>query len=478
MNIFLSYPSARRDFAQSLKLGLEAEGHEVFFDRDDLPAGEAFHAAIRQAVQAADLFIFVVAPESVHDGSYALAELGLAQERWPRPAGHVLPVLLAPLDMHLLPPYLLAVTLLEPRGDAVATTLAAVARLNRSPLQRWALKLALGAVLLAALGAAWWVQEQRQRSAAELVRRVGQAVAVARLCTQGDPAEPFAQLGQLAAAADAPAAVKQAHEDCAMHWLRLARPGPDRTFAQFAAPLKPVLVKALSAPPQSLPGPRAADLRAHLGWADALRWNDIQDPGIDPTGLYHEALQQDPDNAYAHAMWAHWLLRNRFAPQAQVDDALQHFSAAVAARRDLPFVRRLQLGAMLGTDPFGKPLVQVLNQMRLNHEPLPDTARQRAWSYHYQQAWREGASVNVLQALPPDQGLATYDWLFAEPAPGDSRHASWVLLRAMLLAQAGQGAAARDALQAEQKALRADKASGPVVDAITRQLALMGKPPA
>lgn len=470
MNIFLSYPSARRSFAEPLKLALEAEGHEVFFDRDDLPAGEAFHAAIRQAVDAADLFVFVVAPESLREDGYARAELALAQARWPQPAGHVLPVLLAPVDKAQLPPYLLAVTLLEPRGDAVAATLAAVARLNRPPLQRWALKAAVGVVLALALGAAWWVQEQRQRAAAELVRRVGEAVSLAQLCTQGDPAEPFAQLGRLTDAPDAPAAVKQALEDCAMHWLRLARPGPDRTFAQFTEPLKPVLVKALSVPPQSLSGPRAADLRAHLGWADAMRWKDIQDPGIDPTGLYRDALQQDPGNVYAHALWAHWLLRNRFAPQAQVDEALKHFEAAVAAKRDLPFVRRMQLGALLGTDPFGKPLVQVLNQMRLNREPLTDNVRQRAWSYHYQHAWREGVSVNVLQALPPDQGLATYEWLFAEPEASDTRHASWVLLRALLQAQAGQGAAARDALQAELKALRAAKASGPVVDAIAQQL--------
>lgn len=478
MNIFLSYPSARRPFAEALKLGLEAEGHEVFFDRDDLPAGEAFHAAIRQAVDAADLFIFVVAPESLRADGYARAELALAQARWPQPGGHLLPVLLAPVDMSQLPPYLLAVTLLEPRGDPVAATLAAVARLNVSPLRRWAWKAVLGLALAAALGAAWWVQEQRQRAAAELVRRVGEAVSIGKLCTQGDPAEPFAQLGRLAAAPDAPAAVKQAHEDCAMHWLRLARPGPDRSFAQFVEPLKPVLVKALSAPPQSLPGPRAADLRAHLGWADAMRWKDLRDPGIDPTGLYREALQQDPGNVYAHALWAHWLLRNRFASQGDVDEALKHFEAALAARRDLPFVRTLQLGAMLGTDPFGKPLVQVLNQMRLNQEPLSDTVRQRAWSYHYQHAWREGVSVNVLQALPPDQGLATFEWLFTAPEASDSRHASWVLLRALLQAQAGQGAAARDALQAELKALRAAKASGPVVDAIVQQLAVLTKQPA
>jgi hypothetical protein len=470
MNIFLSYPSARRDFAEPLKLALEAEQHEVFFDRDDLPAGEAFHQAIRQAVQAADLFIFVVTPESLHEGSYARAELALAQERWPQPAGRVLPVLLAPVDKALLPPYLLAVTLLEPRGDAVATTLAAVARLNRSPLRRWALKAAVAAALLGLLAASWWVQQQRQHAAAVLVRRVGEALAVARLCTEGDPAVPFAQLSALADAPDAPAAVKQAQEDCAMHWLRVARPGPDRTFAQYTEPLKPVLVRALAVSPQgagAVNGPRAADLRAHLGWADAMRWQDLHDPGIDPTGLYREALQQDPGNAYAHGMWGNWLLVQR---PRQVDEALKHFDAAVAAHRDLPFIRRLQLGAMLGTDELGPPLVQLLNQMRLQQEPLSEAARQRAWSYHYAHAWRDEVSVNVLKALPPVEGLATFDWLFPAPAADDSRHASWVLLRARLQLQLGLTDAARTALQAVQRQMRASRDSGPIVDAVNRQL--------
>ncbi len=474
MHIFLSYPSARRDFAERLKLGLEAEQHEVFFDRDDLPAGEAFHQAIRSAVHAADLFVFVVAPESLREGGYARAELGFAQERWPQPARHVLPVLLAPVDKAQLPPYLLAVTLLEPQGDAVAATLAAVARLNQPPARRWALKAAVGAVFLGVMLASWWVQQQRQHAAAELVRRVGEAVAVLKLCTEGNPAEPFAQLSQLAAAPNAPAAVTQAQEDCAMHWLRVARPGPDRTFAQYTAPLKPVLVKALATGGPAAPAQRAADLRAHLGWADAMVWQDLHDPGIDPSGLYREALQQDPENAYAHGMWANWLLRQR---PMQVDEALKHFQAAIASNRDRTFIRRLELGAMLGTDELGRALMQVLNDMRQNQEALADTARQRAWSYHYAHAWREGVSVNVLKSLPPADGLATFDWLFTKPAAEDSRYATWVLLRAMLLERLGRGDEARASLLTLQADMRKERSSGPIVDAVFAFLARK-KPPA
>jgi hypothetical protein len=465
MNIFLSYPSARRDLAERLKLALEEEQHEVFFDRDDLAPGEAYHQAIRQGVDAADLFIFVVAPESVRAGSYTLAELDLARQRWPVPDRHVLPLVVAPVPRDQLPPYLLAVTLLEPRGEPVAETLAAVARLQggggrRRLLQATAAVCAVAAVVVVGI----W-QHQRQLAAAETVRRVGEAMTLARLCAEGSPADPFDQLAALAAAPGAPAAVRQAHENCAMHWLRVARPGADRSFAQFTAPLRPVLLKGLAAGAE---GQRAADLRAHLGWADAMVWQDQHDPGIDPSTLYRLALQDEPSNVYAHAMWGSWLLLRR---PMQPEEAERHFAAAEAAGRDLGFVRRLQLGGLVGADEAGPSLVRLLDRMRRARETVSEGQRQRIWSYHYAHAWRDGAAVNVLQALPPQDALDTFDWLFPAPKADDSRRASWALLRAMLLTGAGRAAEARALLVPVQREHRATRASGPIVDAVDRFLA-------
>lgn len=138
MNIFLSYSSARRDIAVRLKLALEAEQHEVFYDRDDLGAGEAYHQAIRDAMAAADAMVFLVSPESVAPGSYTLAEMALAEARWRRPAGHVLPVVVAPTPKATIPAYLLAVTLLEPPVELVAETLVRVASLAASRRRRGA----------------------------------------------------------------------------------------------------------------------------------------------------------------------------------------------------------------------------------------------------------------------------------------------------------------------------------------------------
>ena len=122
MRLFLSYPSEERDCAERLRLALEAEGHDVFQDRSDLRSGESFHEPLRAAMQAADLLVFLVTPASVAPGSYCRSELAVAQQRWRRPSGHVLPVMLKDVPIAALPAYLQAVTLLRTEGDLVAET--------------------------------------------------------------------------------------------------------------------------------------------------------------------------------------------------------------------------------------------------------------------------------------------------------------------------------------------------------------------
>lgn len=126
MKIFLSYASEQQAAAESIQLGLVESGHEVFFDRESLAAGAHYLTRIAAEVQACDLLLFLVSPESVATGRYTLSELDLARRKWPHPSGHLLPVLVAPTPMASIPPYLLAVTLLKPRGNLVADIVHAV----------------------------------------------------------------------------------------------------------------------------------------------------------------------------------------------------------------------------------------------------------------------------------------------------------------------------------------------------------------
>ncbi len=120
MKIFLSYASQYRAIADDLCCRLQAVGHEVFFDREDLPAGESFDAHIRKAIDDCALFIFLIAPEAVAAGRYTRTELKLVSRKWPTPGWHVLPVQVAETPLHDIPSYLRALTILQAEGNLAA----------------------------------------------------------------------------------------------------------------------------------------------------------------------------------------------------------------------------------------------------------------------------------------------------------------------------------------------------------------------
>jgi hypothetical protein len=151
VRIFVSYAHEQRNLADRLAIGLRQSGAEVFFDKDALQAGQAYDQPIREEIERCDLFVFLLSPESLADRKYALTELAFARDRWPDPTGHVLPVAVSKVQADAIPPYLAAVGVLFPEGNVVAETLAAVARIKRSP--RRALRVAAAAAVLVAVGA-------------------------------------------------------------------------------------------------------------------------------------------------------------------------------------------------------------------------------------------------------------------------------------------------------------------------------------
>ena len=65
MRVFVSYAHEHREIADALALRLREAGHDLFFDREDLPPAESFDDRIRQALARSDLLVFLVSPESV-----------------------------------------------------------------------------------------------------------------------------------------------------------------------------------------------------------------------------------------------------------------------------------------------------------------------------------------------------------------------------------------------------------------------------
>ena len=135
MKVFLSYASDQNGLAIRIAHGLVQEGDVVFFDRESLPVGDGYHQRIRDAITGSDVFVFLVSPESIAHGSYAAAELEIAQSASVAGGLRVVPVMTAATDFASLPPFLGSITILQPRGDLVAVLLATAAEI-RSDIKR------------------------------------------------------------------------------------------------------------------------------------------------------------------------------------------------------------------------------------------------------------------------------------------------------------------------------------------------------
>jgi hypothetical protein len=450
MKVFISYPSRFRDLVERLRLALVAEGHQPFVDRAELAPGQPFDAELREAIDDCDLFVFLVSPESVAAGSYALAELALAQQRWSHPRGRVLPVKLTATPIESVPPYLKAVTMYEPQGDPVPGIVAAIARLAPGRGRRLAMAAAAIALVVVLVGAWWWRGQQLHQSA------LREAIASALdLCTSGGYAAGWQRLGDLAASPAASAALQTAREDCAMAWLRGIRVRADtESFTAIVNRLTPTLVSGLP----GVKGQRAADLRAHLGWGDMLRAREGA-ADANPDAHFRRALEDDADNVYANAMRAHFLAqRNREA------EAVVHFRTAVAAQRDRPFVRSLQFGAWLWRAGYAPHAVRVANEMRIAAERPTAEQINALWSpIYFSRLFNADDPAEFLAVLPADEHLATFEWLYPTPRH-DGERAAWVYCHAMLMANAGRRGEAVAALSHLRDELRASQSSGRALD--------------
>jgi len=413
--IFLSYSSPQADEARRIELALLGEGHTVFRDRSALRPGETFDSRIRAAIDDSDLFVFLISPASIVAGQYTLTELEFAQQKWRHPSGHVLPVLVEPTPKAAIPEYLRAVTMLQPSGDLAAEVTAAVDRLT-APWWRWLLRprgvaLLVVIAVLAVLGV--WEGGSR---IIEHGRRNREAVAIVK------QAELQVQGGNYAAAWDAlqkgnaaypdSAAIVAAQEAVAMQWLENAR-GSQLTgnLKDIADAVLPVLSRGATAHT----GQGAADLLAHMGWAEFLRAREGVG-GIDPTQHYRHALAIDPGNVYAHTMWAFEILRNN----GTLAEAKPHVAAALAAGRARPYVRQMQIAALLWvhTSNNEDEIVRVANDMRLAGEVMQDAGPrsdpERLWSIYTSRLIYGNDKAQFLAALSPADHLATFRWLYPE----------------------------------------------------------------
>lgn len=474
MRVFISYSSKYRDLCDRLQLALEADGrHEVFVDRSQLTPGQPFDTTLRQGIEDCDLFVFLLSPESVAPGSYALAELSLAKARWRHPGGHVLPVKVAPVPKDAIPAYLRAVTILEPLGDVVAETVAAVE--NVKPPSRRRLVLALigaGVVLAAVLGTVGTLNWQKQRDAQARAAAAAQAQASAaaafqatalaaavQLCESGNHALAWQRFSELTKAQPDRPALRQSHEDCAMRWLREIRvQGEKDSFTAIVERVLPVLAEGAAA----ASGQRGADLRAHMGWADHLRKREGIG-GLDPQAHYRQALALDADNVYAHTMAGHLTMAQR----GPIEEARRHFSAALAGGREHAWVRSMQFAALLYYTPGPGQVeaARAANDMRQRSENVDSAPRDRLWTYVYYDTLLSPERRQAFVAAAHDaDAAATFLWLFPEADVRPDRRTLWRYFLGSLEEAAGDRTAARARFEALRDEFRREGSSGRIVD--------------
>lgn len=459
--VFLSYTSSLGETAARIELALKAEGFSVFRDRSALPPGESFDDRIRVAIEESDLFVFLITPEAVSPGRYTLTELKFAEQKWPHPGGRVLPVAVEATPKEAIPAYLRAVTILKPHGNLVAEVAAEVARMGAPWWRRMLEPKRLVPTLIVALliaGSAWlglppYLERREQNAKA--------AVLVQKSRTQsdaGNQASAWKLLEEANAVAPASREVFEAQEQLAMQLLRRAgvnfSGGSTDGVEDFVNRMSPVLSRGTS----GAKGERLANLLAHMGWADYLRGGRAGSGGLDPTQRYRSALEADPGNVYAHAMWGFELLRKRNSPEA-LAEAKKHFSAALQSGREREYLRHLQVSALLQTytnmwiaDPERqKEALRVANEVRTGGETTPkgwgtSSLRRKLWSIYHFGFVAGDEQAPLLDVLPPAEHLALFRWLFLEDdlatGQGGPMLFDYLYVRAQLEEQGGDRAGA------------------------------------
>jgi tetratricopeptide (TPR) repeat protein len=232
------------------------------------------------------------------------------------------------------------------------------------------------------------------------------------------------------------AAVRAAQEKLAMAWLEDIHLQENEKFSDVTEKLEPVLARAVAT---SKPGPRQADLRAHIGWAYFLESRDGRS-GLDPAGPYREAATEDPHNPYAQAMWGHWILWQHCG---RIEEARDHFAAALASQREGDYVRRLEMAALLNChdDQSDLEVVRVANDMRNEHRTLDEATREQIlFIYQNQFTPPTAETQEFIHAVPPAEHVATFRWLFGDPGSDDASRWSRAYYLGALEEAAGQRA--------------------------------------
>ncbi len=173
---------------------------------------------------------------------------------------------------------------------------------------------------------------------------------------------------------------------------------------------------------------QSATILAHVGYVQVIRKFSRLPIFTDVDALFQQALEASPDNAYANAMFARWMLLEKPMTESRLLRSEQLFKKALAQADTRYFVRRLQFSALTPytygyDDNIETTALTVLLtagvEMLKNDEGLPVQDSRYKIMDGYGRLGKAEHVETLIAALPADDHLQVYQWLLA--ADDDSR---------------------------------------------------------
>lgn len=163
-----------------------------------------------------------------------------------------------------------------------------------------------------------------------------------------------------------------------------------------------------------------ASTLAHAGWVQVLRSEFRLPVTLDIDLLFQQALAENPNDLYANAMNAYWLLLKPGISVEKLQRAESKFYKALEVNNDRTFIRNLQFSSLRAYS-FGQAdeieqetlriLLRISYSMMKNGETKPSKNRRIDILKTYGSAGRGNHIESSLSALPPTEHLALLDWL-------------------------------------------------------------------
>jgi tetratricopeptide (TPR) repeat protein len=311
---------------------------------------------------------------------------------------------------------------------------------------------ALIGLFVSVAGGVTWLVHRHQQTA----ERQAQMATAEAQAKQGQYQAAVESYGVLLKSGPLDRAVLDAQLNTTMAWVEdfhvPAR--ENQSGADVAAPELDEILTILSAGLTRSKGTQAADVQAHIGWTHWLNQR-IADRDYGPAAEQNlrAALATDAENVYANAMLGAWMIQN----DGNFSEAIGHLNTAVTTGKARPFVRKLQLGALVDLDKKNGriELMKAANDIRKSGEPMDEEFRKRILDSCFDPIVTDhGEMAECLTAVKPDEAWQTYLWLEDKDGETHGRNLDHDFVEANLLELTGRRQESLEKYRALQQELK------------------------